>query len=127
MSDYIKNAIFEHIHSLVDVDKRQVEPTREAMFALAIAYAEDGHNPEDLMFGHLPQRWWEVFHVDMMRVFAGLMKPDDFFEKYRAHYYDLAGRLRDDLSDQIWNTAVDLLDIKPVDLYEEYGVKRSDF
>jgi len=127
MSTYLKNAIWENANNLVNIERRTVEPTKAAMEQLSIAYAEDGDNPEDLMFQEGPVRWWEVFHADMMRVFAGQMKPDFFFEKYRGHYNDLLWRIEEDYNDAIWNISADALDIPPVDIYAEVGHKRSDF
>lgn len=127
MSTYFKNAIWENASDLVDVDRRTVEPTESAIADLSIALAEDGDNPEELMFKEEPVRCWEVFHADMMRVFAGRMKPDFFFEKYRGHYNGLLRRIEEDYGDYIWNACVDVLDIPPVDIYAEVGHKRSDF
>ena len=124
---FIEEAINNNIEDLVDIDNRCVEPTDKAANDLTVAFAQDGGEVVEIMFTDLPFCFIERFHADMIRVFAGEFTPQDFFTRYQAHYDTLKEWVVEDSSSKIWNTAVDVFNIPPVDMYEYNGVRREDF
>ena len=126
--DYVKDAIDANLDNLIDRENRCVEATDEATNELVIAWTEETpYEFQEMLFSDSVEVVCEQFYVDMAKAFAGKMSHDDFFIKY-APLYDLAKReIMDDLDSKIWNTAVDALNIPPVDMYEYNGVRREDF
>ena len=125
---FIEEAINNNIEDLVDVENRHVEPTDNAATELVVAWTEDNpHEFTEMLFCESMEAEYQQFYVDMAKAFAGKISGDEFVAKY-GHCFQTAKReIIDDLESKIWNTAVDVFNIPPVDMYEYNGVRREDF
>lgn len=125
---FIEEAINNNIEDLVDIENRNVDPSDEAATELVIAWTGDNpHELTEMLFCESMEAEYQQFYVDMAKAFAGKIGGDDFITKY-AHCFQTARReIVDDLESKIWNTAVDVFNIPPVDMYEYNGVRREDF
>ena len=127
MTTAIKSLAQEHAHSLVHPVERTVEIPYSVANDFMIAMAEDGENLEDLIFQDRSSAEYVMFFADMMRAFAGQISHKDFFTKYDAFFEEGKRVLSEDWEAEIWNAYVDEYNPAPLDPYDYYGVKRSDF
>jgi len=119
--------IEENLIDLINEPDRCVELSDSQESELALAHiAEFGDLTEwlsdDLSFQDLRE-----FEADMARAFIGLLSHDDFFLKYAGEFNRAKRAISDHYEDKIWNRYCDVCSPEPIDYYDEYGLKRSDF
>ena len=117
----------DNLIDMIDEKNRCVELTDAQQNELTLSVIEDDGDLIDWLLADMSVVEFNAMQADMVRAFIGKMSHDDFFLKYAGEFNRAKRAISEHYEDKIWNRYCDVFNPEPIDYYDEYGLKRSDF